>query len=146
MCAKSVNGFRQIQATLRKVERNTEKVVKSTLLEFGKKIYQEAMSGLPEGAKHLRGSFSVEKGDNGYRVTIFSNEEMAAYVEFGTGFWAKTYLAGQPLEMKVEAIKFFVNGKGKMPARPYLFPAFYKYRDWLLPELDRRIQKVLDAA
>lgn len=146
MCAKSVAGFRQIQTTLRRIERNVEKEVKSTLLEFAKKIYSEAMSKLPEGAKYLKASFAIETGDNGYRVTIYSGEEMAAYVEFGTGFYAKTYLSGQPLEMKVEAIKFFVNGKGKMPARPYLFPAFYNYRDWLLPEMDRRIQKVLNAA
>lgn len=142
MCAKSIV---ELSRQLKRLEKDVDKTVKKTLLEFAKRIYREAMADLPDGAKHLKASFSVEVGDNGYRVTIFSGEEMAAYVEFGTGLWARAYLAGQPIEMKVEAIKFFINGKGKTPARPYLFPAFYRNRDWLIPELDRRIQRLFDA-
>lgn len=140
-------GFVQIQRTLKRIEREIDKTVEKTLMEFAKKIYSEAMSSLPEGADYLKATFHIETSEDGeYRVTIYSDDEKAAYVEFGTGVWARSYLSGKPMEMKVEAIKFFVNGKGTSYARPYLFPAFYKYRDWLIPEVDRRIQRILNAA
>lgn len=43
----------------------------------------------------------------------------AAYVEFGTGDGADI-----PTGLETYAQQFYVNGKGHMPARPYLFPAY----------------------
>lgn len=122
-----------------------DKVVKDTLLEYIQKIYQDAMSGL-KGASSVKSTFQVSVSDGGYTVTLFSDEEMAAYIEFGTGNFAATYLAGKPKEMVEDALKFFVNGKGTMPAKPYLFPAFYKYRDEIVKVMDKRIQKLFDSA
>lgn len=74
----------------------------------------------------------------GYKATIFvekSAGEIAAWVEFGTGQSAKTYLATVPAEWKAEAQKYYINGKGTILAKPYLLPAFLKYQIQMQKEL-----------
>lgn len=121
-----------------------DKAVKDTLLEYAQKIFADAMSGL-SSASNIKSSFQLSVSENSYTVTIFSDEEVAAYIEFGTGDFAATYLVGKPTEMVEDAMKFFVNGKGTMPPHPYLFPAFYKYRDEIVNVMDKRIQKIFDT-
>lgn len=55
------------------------------------------------------------EGEVGYR------SRYAAYVEFGTG--AKVRI---PQGLEEYAMTFFVNGKGRLPANPFLFPAFFR--------------------
>ena len=144
MCAKGVNDF---QRTMARLGKGIEKVISDTVMEFMKKILAEAMSALPAESKYLKSSFKIEseKTEDMDRVSIFSDEELAAYVEFGTGIWAKAYLSGQPQEVVDEAIKFYINGKGTTFAQPYLFPAYYRYLPFMEKELDTRIQRLFDS-
>jgi HK97 gp10 family phage protein len=61
------------------------------------------------------------------------------YIEFGTGAYARDYLASQDAEMQRYAMQFYVNGRGKLPARPFLFPAWEQER----PKLEKAIAKLL---
>lgn len=119
-----------------------EKIINSTIEEYGEKIYNEAMAGLG-GASKIRGSFNLVKEPG--RVVIYTDNEIAAYIEFGTGAYAKEYLSGKPTEMVEEAMKFFVSGKGRLEAHPYLFPIYYKYKVKLMEDLDKRIQKYFNS-
>ena len=62
---------------------------------------------------------------NGVAI-ITSNAGYSAYVEFGTGIFAAGYVASLPPDLQAYAMQFFVNGKGRLPARPFLFPAYFK--------------------
>jgi len=77
-------------------------------------------------------------------VRIWTDNVFAAYIEFGTGVYAAAYLSGKPSEMTEDAIKFYVNGKGTIQEEPYLFPAYYRFKDEIVIEIDKRVQKYLD--
>lgn len=144
MCAKSVTvkGVNDVLRSFRRYEREVEKTIKDTVKEFMQKVMADALANLPHGSQYLRATFHIEVTDEGYTAWVYSDDELAAYVEFGTGIWARAYLSGKPMEMKVEAIKFFINGKGTMFAQPYLFPAYYRYMGWFEPELKQRLDRI----
>lgn len=56
-------------------------------------------------------------------VEIIVAAYYAAFIEFGTGQFAAAYVSALPIEIQEYAMTFFVNGKGRLPARPFLFPA-----------------------
>lgn len=144
MCAKgiTVKGVNDVFRSFRRYEREVGRTIKDTVKEFMEKVMADAMANLPQGSQYLRSSYRIEVTDSGYTAWVYSDDELAAYVEFGTGVWARTYLSGKPVEMVREAIKFYINGKGTMFAQPYLFPAYYKYVGWFEPELKQRLDRI----
>jgi HK97 gp10 family phage protein len=74
---------------------------------------------------------------------VGNSSEYAAYQEFGTGFHAADYVTTLPEDWQAYAKSFFVNGEGRVPAHPFLYPAFEQER----PQLIKRITNILkDAA
>lgn len=124
---------------LKSIPSETDKIIKSTLLKYARLILADAMANLPEGASSIRSSYHIDITDNGFTVKIYTDNEIAAYLEFGTGDYAKRYLSGQPDEVSKEAIKFLTTGKGTMEAQPYLFPAYYKYRDQIVIDIKKQL-------
>lgn len=141
----STSSIASVTRGLKSLPSKIEQTVKDILLEYAQKIFSEAMAGVPDGMPEIRSSYKLEVSESGLRVTIYTDNEIAAYFEFGTGGFAASYLSGKPEEMSEDAIRFYVNGEGTTPAMPYLFPAYYKYKDQIQPELDKRIQKLLDS-
>lgn len=130
-----------LSLNLRKMDADIRNIVNGVLKEYIELIYNEAMAQAPSVA---RGKYTVEVHPSLMRAEIWTEDDVAVYLEFGTGAYAAEYLSGKPSMMRDEAIKFFKTGKGKTPAKPYLFPTYYKYREDVLPEIDRRIQSYLD--
>lgn len=60
-----------------------------------------------------------------------------AYVEFGTG----TFVVVAD-EWKDMAWQFYVNGKGRLPAAPYMYPAYVKGRINYLDSLEKGLDKL----
>lgn len=79
------------------------------------------------------------EGGNGYRIWVDAGK-MGAYIEFGTGEYAGYTVGGYTPEWQELAYTFYVNGKGKLPARPYMHPAFAKNTTGLLDRLRRAIR------
>lgn len=88
----------------------------------------------------LAGKINVQQ--DGQETIIDAGDELSAYVEFGTGQNAESFLAGKPEEQVAEAKKFFVNGQGTLNAHPYFFPAIYMHRDELPEEIDIELSKL----
>lgn len=63
---------------------------------------------------------------------------MGAYMEFGTGVYVKV-----APEWKDMAWQFYVNGKGRLRATPYMYPAFVKGRKNLMRLLKLRLKQEL---
>lgn len=78
----------------------------------------------------------------GFKGTVYverSAGEIAAYVEFGTGQSASSYLATVPEEWRAVAQRYYVNGKGSIINQPYLLPAFMKYKEEFVKDLKKAI-------
>lgn len=138
-----IKGMSELRRGLKQFPNNVEKIIKDTLLEWAQKIYNDAMAGLPAGATAIKATYRIETSRGGWTVKIVTENEIAAYIEFGTGSFAANYLAGQPKEVSDDAIKFFVNGEGTMPARPYLFPAYYKNREAFIVDLNKKFERLV---
>lgn len=138
MMAKSISN------KLQKIPFEIQKITINVLLEFAKQI----MENIPSS---LFSTYRLEVKDGG--VIIWTDNVFAAYFEFGTGnkntvrggISAEEYLPTQPQEVSDEAKPFFKTGEGTIPAVPYLFPAYYKVKDKIAPEIDKRIQEFFDS-
>ena len=70
-----------------------------------------------------------------------NGNEMAAYIEFGTGLSAREILAPYPEWVRKIAIQFYVNGKGLLQGKPYLFNNFLVISERFKKELDELVKK-----
>lgn len=73
--------------------------------------------------KGLKGEVVV---DGAKREDGKGGDDMAAYIEFGTGLSAREILAPYPQWVKDIAMQFFVNGLGTLQGKPYLYNNFLK--------------------
>src|SRR5690606_5112832 len=131
----------KLRRQLAKIEREVDQIIRVTISQFANRMFAEAMANL--GHPELVATYNLVFEDNGYTVYITTDSNIAAYIEFGTGSQSAQYLSGQPQEVSEEAIKFYINGEGTMKPQPYLFPAFFKYRDMVQPEIEKRVNQLL---
>lgn len=90
-------------------------------------------------AQSIASTISSGKNESGgYQVT--TNGVISVYLEFGTGNYAKTLLGNYPQDWKDMAMKFYINGLGRMPAQPYLYPAFQQGKEALLTNIKQEIE------
>ena len=66
---------------------------------------------------------------------------MAAYIEFGTGLSAAQILAPYPKWVKDIAYEYYVNGKGTLIGKPYLFNNFLKNIETFERDLNALLEK-----
>ena len=89
---------------------------------------------------NLRASIQSKIDKQNISADVVVNAHYGAYVEFGTGRYAASYLSKREPEEIAEASKF--KGRGikehNMPQRPYFFPAYYAER----PKIVERIKRV----
>lgn len=161
--AQNIN-FSQFANKLRAAALNFEKEVKEIVEINTGDMEMEAIRNAPGGGDLIRtqnGSESqqdIARGRNwvpisqaiGYKLTnngltgtVFverSAGELAAYVEFGTGQSASTYLATVPTEWKAVAQRYFINGRGTIINQPYMLPAFMKYKEQFVKDLKEAIK------
>jgi len=64
---------------------------------------------------------------------------MGAYIEFGTGIHVEVDPEWQDI-----AWEFYVNGKGRLRATPYLYPAYTKGRKLYLEKLEKGLERLTE--
>jgi len=69
------------------------------------------------------------------RYSVKSNFIYSAYFEFGTGKYYLEYKSELTPEWQDIAANYFINGRGRINANPYLYPSFNEVR----PKLFKRI-------
>lgn len=77
---------------------------------------------------------------NGYKIWVDAGR-MGAYIEFGTGEYATSTLAAYNAEWRALAYEFYVNGKGRLPARPYMYPSWVKNTTGFVDRLRSRMKR-----
>lgn len=120
-------------------------VVDKALEKVALKIQAQAKEDCPADTGKLRGSISVEKIPKGYAVG--TNVEYGAYVEFGTG------TLGDP-SVPHTTRKYWrykdKNGNWRtthgMAPRPFLLPAFNRYKDKIPAAIKVNLSNALKEA
>ena len=137
----SVKGLREIVDKFKDAPRVLKEEVTAELHAAGFEIEGIAKRLAPKdnaGGGGIAGRFFVESKELHVRVGNSSN--YAAYQEFGTGVHAASYVTTLPKDWQDYAKKFFKTGKGRIPAHPFMFPAYEQVR----PKLIKRLKTLLD--
>lgn len=134
----NIQGLNELLSKLAAFGDGVDSFVKAEISGIGFQIEADAKeraSAIPDIPAEVKQMISHTIGNNGYAVSINQNAlPIGAYIEFGTGI----YVTVAP-EWKDMAWRFYVNGKGRMQAHPYLYPAFIKGRDDFMDTLQRKI-------
>lgn len=138
-----VKGLDSVLRQLNNLQTGLDAKMMQVFSKYATIIMNEAIANAPKSAKTNTG-MEVDTTNN--RVTIYFDGDMAGWLEFGTGIYASNLLQSRPLEWKKEAMKFFVNGKGRNPAKPYLYPAYERNIPQMMVELENVITQWLQTA
>jgi HK97 gp10 family phage protein len=134
-----VNGVDGLIRKLRTMNSQVQKQTKEVVFDVAQSIASDASRAAPP-------SFNVNARqiNSGYSAIIFvgGGGNLAAYREFGTGISAATYVPTLPQEWQDIARSFYINGKGTMVKRPFLYPAYRKN----IPDLKSGLIDVLKKA
>ena len=69
---------------------------------------------------------------------------LAAYIEFGTGLYAAPLLTSYPAWIRDIAMAFYVNGRGTLKAKPYLFNNFMVVEEKFKSKLNSILNEPFD--
>jgi len=133
-----IRGTSQVLNRLKSISKEAELGVKSSVVRNTDQIYAEALANVPVLDGYLRGSGNTSYSDNQLTGTVAfggNAAPYAPYVEFGTGSGVVI-----PEGFGAFAMQYFVSGKGRMKAQPYLIPAFIKNKKIFLRDM-RKIAK-----
>lgn len=114
-----------LKATLDQVsQQKMKEAAKQALSAYALKVDMDAKRAVPVNMGGLRASIMPETQNlDNLEITFSAGVDYAAYVEFGTGPYAAKYVPSLEPEWQAIAKEYYVNGQGRMPARPYLHPA-----------------------
>ncbi len=140
-----LTGLQAVMERLSSFGRNVMQGVDDEMDAAAENIAGNAREDCPvgdgKGGSGLRQSISVNR-DGPLQKSVVANKFYAPYVEFGTGDYAAEYVQTLPEEIQAYAMTFYVNGKGHMPAAPFMFPNVVKEQ----PLLIERIKQVIKDA
>lgn len=123
----------KLDAYSKKAEANTQKQMDL----FATNIL---MSAKAKADFEISGELKKTPIVNGYTIT--TDTKFSAYVEFGTGIFAKDLLGNYPSEWVQMARQFYVNGLGRTPSMPYLYPAYNTEKLNFINELKRSFEQL----
>lgn len=127
---------RAFDVKIKKFEQETKKQLANELNRFAILSVSDAKRDCPVDEGFLRNSISFNSATpEKLGVSVVAASNYAAYVEFGTGQFAALYVPSLPPDFQAYARQFFVNGKGRLPARPFLIPSVLRNLDKLKERL-----------
>lgn len=128
-----LQGLQSIRAKLKSLRADAEDILSEELEVAQDNIELGAKNNVPTDLGNLKNTIRPIDGGKllkGVEVTA----KYAPYVEFGTGIKVSV-----PEGLEAYAMTFFVNGKGWMPAKPYLFPALEAERVKFIERLKKSL-------
>lgn len=134
--SKYVLDIDKVKRRLRISEKEFLSGVKQDIEIVGRRAELEAKQNAPKDTGKLAQSIFYEKKRDGLGARVTANVNYAPYVEFGTGG-----MINIPSGFEDLAKKFFVNGKGRMKAQPYLIPAVRRAYEDLKRRTAKRVQR-----
>lgn len=136
MVSLRVEGLSQLKSALKTYHKKVAGVVDKTLMEAVKDIGMTAKTNCK--IQSIGQTIAYGKINGKYSVT--TEGDTSVYLEFGTGNFAKTLLGNYPQDWKDMAMRFYINGLGRSPAEPYLYPAYQKHAGEAVLTIEDRIE------
>lgn len=84
---------------------------------------------------------TIRAGKINGKYSVTTEGDTSVYLEFGTGNFAKTLLGNYPQDWKDMAMRFYINGLGRSPAEPYLYPAYQKHAGEAVLTIEDKIER-----
>ena len=124
MFKAKIEGLNDVLKKIEQYDKALAEGVDLELTEAAVNIANKARVAAPKGNSGQLAASIGSDVSRKYNKSVFASAPYSAYVEFGTG--AKVFKG--PFQftpsMKAYAREFYISGKGKLPAMPYLFPAY----------------------
>lgn len=164
--ASSVKGFdkliKGLDAASKKFQTDVKEIIEHNLGQIERQAIQEA-PGPSDRVKTENGSVNeadlrakdgwipisqaigYEVYANGFGGRVFvekSAGDIVAWVEFGTGQSAKSYLVTVPKEWREIAARYIRNKRGTIVSAPYMLPAYNKYSLETIKELKQALKDI----
>lgn len=130
-----INGIHAVTTALKRKGEAIEQQISSEVMKQTANIELEATSNKPKGVMITS---DISRLTGLVYAGFPGNDNIAAYYEFGTGAKVKI-----PQGLEEYAMQFYVNGEGRLPASPYLFPAYFKYRTQFLANCRKIVKSIV---
>lgn len=129
---------RSLQDSLNKLKKLANDLAKEVDMELGAAAEEIGLLAKQKAPSYIASQISVEKLSP-LRYSINSNYIYSAYIEFGTGNFFKNYQGVLTNEWKQIAQEFYVNGLGRTPQQPFLYPSVTAVK----PKLYKRLNTLI---
>jgi len=138
----SVQGMNALLRKIAKANAEVQGKIKRANQITSLNIERQAKRNAPTNQKVGAGGSlrsAITPDHSGTEANVEVKVDYAQYIEFGTGAFAAEYLSTKDKDLREYAMTFFETGKGRLPARPFLFPAAEAER----PKHIERMRKAL---
>lgn len=136
-----VVGMSNLISQLKAFGAEADSFLKAEIAATGFQIEADAKakaSSIPNAPPEVKQMISNQILNNGYTSKVTQNAlPMGAYLEFGTGVYVTV-----ADEWKDMAWQFYVNGKGRLHAHPYMYPAFIKGRNDFMITMQKKLDQL----
>lgn len=137
-----VKGLKELQKKLENYDQSLSKGVDQELTDGALNIAAKAKQLAPQGTSgKLAGSIGADV-TRPFQKTIGTPLFYAPFVEFGTGRNVFKGPFNFTPEMRDFAREFFVSGKGKLEAQPFIFPALVDEKPKLIKRIKEKVFKL----
>lgn len=149
----AVTGLQQTLNAIRTLEKTVQEDVKDVIEDFTLRILRQAIRNAPSAGENVATTYGTQKIDsniasylgseivnNGFTGRVFLESganELAIYLEFGTGVSAASYVPTLSAEWQAIAQRYYVNGRGTLIKHPFLLPAFFDNQFKFVYEMQR---------
>ncbi len=151
----SINGIDSLMKKLNALGGNVNKVLEISISKQIKLIQGEAKDLCPVDTGDLRKSIFTDVNVSSSKVTgkVFTNNEYAGYVEFGTGRVGETTPVADkyPGELAYKQDKWLANIPdvglryvAGQPAQPYMYPAIKNNEDKVLGNIKLDLKEAIE--
>jgi HK97 gp10 family phage protein len=125
--------LKRLEAKSATIKEDADAIIEAGTRDIANAAMRDVPKDFGAGGGLLGAIEPMKVADLTHTVTV--QKFYAPYVEFGTGANAANYLASQDEDLRAYAMHFYVNGQGRMPARPFLFPNVYRIWPQIIEDL-----------
>lgn len=135
--------FEGLDKTIKELKNTVSDIEEKVDFAFGINVdamANEAKNRVPVDMGRLRSSITSNKISK-YNYELVAGVYYAPYIEFGTGKYAASYVKSIDPEWTKLAFQFYVNGKGRIPEKPFLYPSYKRIFPILVKDIEKIVTK-----
>lgn len=135
--------FEGLDQTIKELKNTVSDIEEKVDFAFGINVdamATEAKNRVPVDMGRLRSSITSNKVSK-YNYELVAGVYYAPYIEFGTGKYAASYVKSIDPEWTKLAFQFYVNGKGRIPEKPFLYPSYKRIFPILVKDIEKIVTK-----